>query len=119
MPTQGAGPTQSGDLIDALADFYDAEMQTAVEWEAEMQAAAEWVCTQTRNLKSVAHTNKSRRSGRGRIFRAVLPFGVSLGNSVCGARGVGRLLQGSLWRLARPGSGVPLCQNKGGALTAK
>ena len=45
MPTQGASPTQYGNLDDALADLY----------EAEMQAAAEWVCTQTGNLKSAVH----------------------------------------------------------------
>ena len=42
MPTQRTSPTQSGNLDDALADLYDAEMQAAAEWEAEMQAAAEW-----------------------------------------------------------------------------
>ena len=42
MPTQGASPTQSGNLDDGFADFDEAEMQAAAEWEAEMQAAVEW-----------------------------------------------------------------------------
>ena len=76
MPTQGASPTQSGNLDDALADLYDAEMQAAAEWEAEMQAAAEWeaemqaaavwVCTPNPELE----ISRAQHTKRGEVDEA-------------------------------------------------